>query len=102
MDEITLTGLRVFGRHGVYEDERRVGQYFVVDFTLFLDTRPAAQSDDVLAHPALVLVDAEAPEDTQARQRDLVHRSSPFQLAATRRASRVAATSCTRTPHAPS
>jgi len=47
MDEITLTGLRVFGRHGVYEDERRVGQYFVVDFALRLDTRPAARTDDV-------------------------------------------------------
>ena len=47
MDEITLTGLRVFGRHGVYEDERRVGQHFIVDFTLRMDTRRAADTDDV-------------------------------------------------------
>lgn len=47
MDEITLTGLRVFGRHGVYEDERKVGQYFIVDFTLRVDTRRAARTDDV-------------------------------------------------------
>ncbi|QKJ21030.1 dihydroneopterin aldolase [Microbacterium hominis] len=46
-DEITLTGLRVFGRHGVYEEERRVGQYFLVDLTLFVDTRTAAASDAV-------------------------------------------------------
>ncbi|MCW3492752.1 dihydroneopterin aldolase [Microbacterium sp. SSM24] len=46
-DEITLTGLRVFGRHGVYDDERRDGQDFVVDVTLRLDTRRAAASDDV-------------------------------------------------------
>lgn len=46
-DEITLTGLRVFGRHGVYDEERRTGQEFVVDVTLRLDTRPAAASDDV-------------------------------------------------------
>ena len=46
-DEITLTGLRVFGRHGVYDEERRVGQDFVVDVTLRLDTRPAAETDDV-------------------------------------------------------
>ena len=46
-DEITLTGLRVFGRHGVYDEERRVGQDFVVDVTLRLDTRPAAATDDV-------------------------------------------------------
>jgi dihydroneopterin aldolase len=46
-DEITLTGLRVFGRHGVYDEERRDGQDFVIDVTLRLDTRPAAASDDV-------------------------------------------------------
>ena len=46
-DEITLTGLRVFGYHGVYDEERRVGQDFVVDVTLRLDTRAAAASDDV-------------------------------------------------------
>lgn len=46
-DEITLTGLRVFGRHGVYEDERRVGQHFIVDATLSVDTSVAAATDDV-------------------------------------------------------
>ncbi|MCH6230787.1 dihydroneopterin aldolase [Microbacterium sp. CFH 31415] len=46
-DEITLTGLRVFGHHGVYDEERRVGQDFVVDVTLRLDTRAAAATDDV-------------------------------------------------------
>jgi dihydroneopterin aldolase len=48
MDEITLTGLRVFGRHGVYEQEKRVGQNFVVDFSLRTDTRHAARTDDVV------------------------------------------------------
>src|SRR2546421_11717276 len=46
-DTITLTGLRVFGRHGVYAEERERGQDFVVDVTLELDTGPAARSDDV-------------------------------------------------------
>ncbi|MBB2976889.1 dihydroneopterin aldolase [Microbacterium endophyticum] len=47
LDEITLTGLRGFGFHGVYPDERRDGQEFIVDVTLALDTRRAAASDDV-------------------------------------------------------
>lgn len=47
-DEITLTGLRVFGRHGVFEHERLAGQDFIVDLTMHLDTRPAAESDDVV------------------------------------------------------
>ncbi|MET2011438.1 dihydroneopterin aldolase [Microbacterium chocolatum] len=46
-DRITLSGLRVFGYHGVYDDEKRDGQDFVVDLRLDLDTRPAAASDDV-------------------------------------------------------
>lgn len=46
-DEITLTGLRVFGRHGVLEQERRTGQYFLIDATLYVSTTAAAASDDV-------------------------------------------------------
>ncbi|WP_203581870.1 dihydroneopterin aldolase [Microbacterium hibisci] len=47
IDEITLTGVRAFGYHGVYEDERRDGQEFVVDVTLYVSTARAAASDDV-------------------------------------------------------
>ncbi len=46
-DRITLTGLRVFGRHGVFEHERRDGQEFCVDITAWLDLGPAAKSDDL-------------------------------------------------------
>lgn len=46
-DEITLTGVRATGHHGVYEHERREGQEFVVDATLFLDTGRAGETDQV-------------------------------------------------------
>ncbi|MFD4195389.1 dihydroneopterin aldolase [Amycolatopsis thermoflava] len=46
-DRITLTGLRVFGRHGVFEHEKRDGQEFVVDIVAWLDLAPAAASDDL-------------------------------------------------------
>ncbi len=46
-DTIALTGLRVRGRHGVFDFERRDGQDFVVDVTLEVDTRRAAASDDL-------------------------------------------------------
>ncbi|MFD2417552.1 dihydroneopterin aldolase [Amycolatopsis pigmentata] len=48
-DRITLTGLRVFGRHGVFEHEKRDGQEFRVDLTVWLDLAEAAATDD-LAH----------------------------------------------------
>ncbi len=46
-DRITLTGLTVFGRHGVYEHEKRDGQSFVVDIVVWLDLAPAAVTDDL-------------------------------------------------------
>jgi 7,8-dihydroneopterin aldolase/epimerase/oxygenase len=47
-DLITLTGLRVQGRHGVYDFERAQGQEFVVDVALEIDLSAAAGTDDVL------------------------------------------------------
>ncbi len=46
-DRISLRGLTVHGRHGVYAVERARGQDFVVDVDLCLDLAPAARSDDV-------------------------------------------------------
>ncbi|MGW5050556.1 dihydroneopterin aldolase [Actinokineospora sp. NPDC004072] len=46
-DRITLTGLRVRGHHGVFEHEKRDGQDFVVDITLWLDLAAAAATDDL-------------------------------------------------------
>lgn len=46
-DRITITGLRVWGHHGVFEHERRDGQDFVIDAVLWLDTAPAAAGDDL-------------------------------------------------------
>ncbi|MBV8996041.1 MAG: dihydroneopterin aldolase [Pseudonocardiales bacterium] len=48
-DRITLTGLRVHGRHGVHEFERRDGQEFVVDATVWLDLGAAAATDELSA-----------------------------------------------------
>ncbi len=47
LDEIVLTGLTVFGRHGVFEHERRDGQEFTIDLRLRLSLAQAAVSDDV-------------------------------------------------------
>ena len=46
-DRIEVRGLRVFGRHGVFDAERQLGQEFVVDVTLHVDTRAGAASDDL-------------------------------------------------------
>lgn len=46
-DRITLTGLEVFGRHGVFEDEKENGHTFLVDVTVWLDLGAAGRSDDL-------------------------------------------------------
>jgi len=46
-DRIELRGLRVHGYHGVFEHERRDGQDFVIDVTVWMDLAPAAASDDL-------------------------------------------------------
>lgn len=47
-DRMTLTGVRAVGFHGVYPDEKRNGQEFVVDAVLNLSLRRAAETDDVV------------------------------------------------------
>lgn len=46
-DRIELRGLRVRGHHGVFAHERRDGQDFLVDLTVWMDLAPAAASDDL-------------------------------------------------------
>lgn len=47
LDRISVTGLRAFGRHGVLPAERERGQEFVIDAMLWLDTKAAAEADDL-------------------------------------------------------
>jgi dihydroneopterin aldolase len=47
LDRISLVGVTAYGRHGVFEHERRDGQQFRVDAVLHLDARPAAATDDL-------------------------------------------------------
>lgn len=47
MDRIEIRGIRARGRHGVFEEERRHGQPFVVDVTLERDLSGAAASDEL-------------------------------------------------------
>ena len=46
-DKITIKGLEVFANHGVYPEENRLGQKFVVNAVLYVDTRAAGLSDDL-------------------------------------------------------
>ncbi|MFC4603786.1 dihydroneopterin aldolase [Rhodococcus kronopolitis] len=46
-DRIELRGLKIRGNHGVFEHEKRDGQDFYIDITVWMDLAPAAASDDL-------------------------------------------------------
>ena len=46
-DELTVTGIEGYGYHGVFEHEKRDGQDFVVDITVWLELSAAAATDDL-------------------------------------------------------
>lgn len=49
MDIIHIEGLEVFAKHGVYPEENALGQKFIVNAELFLNTRNAGMLDDLEA-----------------------------------------------------
>ena len=70
MDKIRIENLELFGNHGVFPEETKLGQKFIVSCTLYLDTRKAGKEDDLEAsvHYGLVshLIKKEMEEKTFA------------------------------------
>lgn len=48
-DRIKIEDLEVFARHGVFPEENKLGQKFLVSAQLFVDTRRAGKTDDLSA-----------------------------------------------------
>lgn len=46
-DKIVLTGMQFYARHGVFPEEKAMGQKFEIDLEIWLDLRAAGQSDDL-------------------------------------------------------
>jgi dihydroneopterin aldolase len=46
-DKIKITGLQAWGHHGVMAEETKLGQKFISNITLELNTQPAGLSDDL-------------------------------------------------------
>jgi len=47
LDRIDLLGVTAHGHHGVFDEEKKNGQTFVVDVSLGLDLGPAAREHDL-------------------------------------------------------
>ncbi len=48
MDAIQIRDLEIYCHHGVFQEENKLGQKFLVSLALYMDTRPAGETDDLL------------------------------------------------------
>lgn len=49
MDKIKIENLEIFAKHGVFPEENKLGQKFLVSAVLYADTRKAGKTDDLNA-----------------------------------------------------
>lgn len=47
MDKIFLNGMKFYSYHGVFDEENKLGQIFIVDAVLSLDLQEAGATDDL-------------------------------------------------------
>ena len=46
-DKIRIENLEFFANHGVYPEETRLGQKFMISLTMYTDTRRAGRTDEL-------------------------------------------------------
>ncbi|KXB52310.1 dihydroneopterin aldolase [Corynebacterium sp. HMSC077D10] len=71
-DRIELTGLECFGYHGVFDEEKRMGQPFIVDITCWLNFAEAAADDDLTKTINYAELAEVAAEVVEGPARDLI------------------------------
>lgn len=49
LDQIKIENLEVFANHGVFPEENKLGQKFLISATLYTDTRKAGKTDELTA-----------------------------------------------------
>jgi dihydroneopterin aldolase len=47
MDKILFQGMQFYAYHGVFSEENKLGQTYLVDLEVYMDLRPAGESDQL-------------------------------------------------------
>ncbi|NKB71786.1 MAG: dihydroneopterin aldolase [Candidatus Latescibacteria bacterium] len=71
-DVLRLRNMRFFAYHGLFPEERTLGQHFEVDLELFADLTAAGQSDDLTQSYDYVRIYQLIEETVEGRQFHLV------------------------------
>ena len=72
MDKLYIKDLEVFANHGVFEEEKRLGQKFVISVTLDLDMHAAAVTGDLSKSVNYGELCAEIETEFQRESYDLI------------------------------
>ena len=76
MDTILIKELEVYAYHGVFPEEKRQGQRFLLDVTLHLDLSRAGQTDDLADTVSYADVTETVRAAMTARSYDLIERAA--------------------------
>ena len=49
MSKISINGMEFYAHHGCFEEEQKVGTWFMVDLSMEVDTKEAERTDDLEA-----------------------------------------------------
>lgn len=47
-DKLILAGMQFFGRHGVFAEEKAMGQKFIIDLEISTDLKEAVATDEII------------------------------------------------------
>lgn len=72
MDKIHLNQMAFYGYHGLFKEEKKLGQRFLVDLTLFLDLKKAGKSDAMEDSVDYGVVYQKVKEVVEGQSRNLV------------------------------
>ena len=76
MDQLIIKDLVIFGHHGVYQEEKKLGQKFIVDLILDLDLQEACETDRLECAINYAKLSHELTEVFQREDYDLIERAA--------------------------
>ena len=76
MDKILIRNLKIFAYHGVLEEEKANGQYFIFDIDAFVDISKPCESDDVADTVNYALMVEHITKAFTAQKDDLIERAA--------------------------
>lgn len=76
MDKIYIKDLEVYGFHGVNQQEKDMGQRFLISLELFLSLREAGESDDLNKTVSYAQVCVDVEEQFKKKKYDLIEKTA--------------------------